>query len=110
MFHLGSDRREMDMDDIDALTQAQSSTLGTGAGTDHDASWIRARPAYRWEGMLNDPPNKIGHKLRRKWIAKLGAWMGVTPLWRQSGPSEGLLLDVKVKDGCYVLLNAHDGH
>ncbi|KAF9568432.1 hypothetical protein CPC08DRAFT_702456 [Agrocybe pediades] len=110
MFHLGNNKREMDMDDIDALTQAQSSTLGTGAGTDHDASWIRARPAYRWEGMLTDPPNKIGHKIRRKWIAKLGAWMGVTPLWRQSAPSEGLFLDVKVEGGRYVLLDEHDDH
>lgn len=50
MFHLGDHASELDMEDLDVETQAQSSTLGTGVGTDHDASSIRPRPAYRWEG------------------------------------------------------------
>jgi hypothetical protein len=50
MFHVGDHSSELDMDGVDLETQAQSSTLGTGVGTDHDASSIRPRPAYRWEG------------------------------------------------------------
>ncbi|KDR84944.1 hypothetical protein GALMADRAFT_1322109 [Galerina marginata CBS 339.88] len=105
LFHLGSDKREMDMEDIDIITQGQPSTLGTGGGTDHDDSWIRARPTYRWEGLLSDPPHVAGHQLRRKWLTKLGAWMGVTPLWRSGTPSNGLSLDVRVENGRYVLLS-----
>lgn len=105
MFHLGSDRRELDMEDIDVLTQGQSSTLGTGGGTDHNDSWIRTRPTYRWEGLLSDPPRIAGHQLRRHWQAKLGAWMGLTPLWRYGTPSDGLSLDIKVKNGRYVLFD-----
>ncbi len=33
MFHFGSNRHEMDMEDIDMITQGQPSTLGTGGGT-----------------------------------------------------------------------------
>ncbi|KAJ3516260.1 hypothetical protein NLJ89_g1239 [Agrocybe chaxingu] len=104
MFHLGNDRRELDMEDVDVLTQAQSSTLGTGGGTDHDVSGIRARPTYRWEGLLDDPPRNGGHEGRRKWLAKLKAWFGITPLWRAGWTSNGLSLDVKLQDGRYVLL------
>lgn len=104
MFHIGNNRREMSMGDIDILTQGQSSTLGTGGGTDHNDSWIRVRPRYRWEGLLSDPPH-IAHPLRQKWLGKLGAWMGVTPLWRARPPSDGLYLDVKLKNGHYVLLD-----
>ena len=42
------------MEEVDLQTQAQPSTLGTGGGTDHDDSSIRARPLYRWEGILSD--------------------------------------------------------
>ncbi|KAF8961003.1 hypothetical protein BDZ97DRAFT_1830853 [Flammula alnicola] len=105
MFHLGSDRREMDMEDIDVLTQGQPSTLGTGGGTDHDDSGIRMRPAYRWEGLLSDPLLRGHRKGHRKWLGKLGAWLGVTPLWRVGTPSNGISLDVKVEDGRYVLLD-----
>ena len=105
MFHFGSDRREMDMEDIDILTQGQSSTLGTGGGTDHDQSGIRMRPAYRWEGLLTDAPHKGRHKGYQKWVGKLGAWLGVTPLWRVGVPSNGISLDVKLENGRYVLLD-----
>ena len=105
MFHLGNDRRELDMEDIDILTQGATSTLGTGGGTDHDASGIRARPTYRWEGLLNDPPRKGGHEGRKKWLRKLGAWFGITPLWRSGSPSNGISLDVKLENGRYVLLD-----
>ncbi|KAF8168145.1 hypothetical protein B0H34DRAFT_48390 [Crassisporium funariophilum] len=105
MLHLGNDRRELDMEDIDILTQGQPSTLGTGGGTDHDDSWIRARPTYRWEGLLNDPPRRGGHEGRRKWFRKLGAWFGITPLWRSGSSSNGISLDVRLDNGRYVLLD-----
>ena len=103
--HLGDDKQELDMEDIDILTQGQSSTLGTGGGTDHDDSWIRMRPAYRWEGLLSDPPRQGGRKGHRKLLGKLGAWLGVTPLWRTGSPSNGISLDVRLEDGRYVLLD-----
>lgn len=106
MFHIGNDKRELDMEDIDILTQGQPSTLGTGGGTDHDDSWIRARPTYRWEGLLSDPPYEA-QPISHKWLTKLGAWMGITPLWRSGPRSRGLYLDVMVKDGRYVLLDDH---
>ncbi|KAF9040576.1 hypothetical protein BJ165DRAFT_1549063 [Panaeolus papilionaceus] len=108
MFHLGNDDRELDMEDIDILTQAQSSTLGTGGGTDHDASNMRPRPTYRWEGLLNDPPGNGGHERRRKWLTKMGAWFGITPLWRAGFHSYGISLDVRVENGRYVQL--HDDY
>ncbi|KJA29472.1 hypothetical protein HYPSUDRAFT_32950 [Hypholoma sublateritium FD-334 SS-4] len=105
MFHFGSNRREMDMEDIDMITQGQSSTLGTGGGTDHDDSEIQLRPAYRWEGLLNDPPHKGCYIGSRKWRGKLGAWLGITPLWRTGAPSNGISLDVKLENDRYVLLD-----
>lgn len=35
------------MEQVDADAGAGPSTLGTGGGTDHDDTSIRARPAYR---------------------------------------------------------------
>lgn len=105
MFHLGNDKREKAMEDIDGVTQGKPSTLGTGGGTDHDDSQILMRPAYRWEGLLSDPPRSGHHTSSRRWTGKLGAWLGVTPLWRTGVPSDGLSLDVKLEDGRYVLLD-----
>lgn len=104
MFHLGDDRCEFDMEDIDLATQGQNSTLGTGGGTDHDLSWIRPRPAYRWEGLWNDPPRSGNHN-RRNWLGKLGAWFGVTPLWRSGVPSNGISIDVRLENDRFVLLD-----
>ncbi|KAF8078665.1 hypothetical protein FPV67DRAFT_1465988 [Lyophyllum atratum] len=58
MFHIGNGSAERNMMEVDLETRVgQTSTIGTGAGTDHDDSWIRTRPTYRWEGILSDPPN-----------------------------------------------------
>ncbi|KAH9486975.1 hypothetical protein JR316_0001041 [Psilocybe cubensis] len=108
MFHIGNDKRELDMEDVDIITQGPSSTLGTGGGTDHNDSWIRTRPTYRWEGLLSDPPYEA-HPFSYKWMAKLGAWMGITPLWRSGPRSRGLYLDLKLENGRYVLLDDHQG-
>ena len=89
---------------MDIATQARPSTLGTGGGTDHDDDSIRARPNYRWEGILDDPLTK-GRQRQRGWSAKLGVWFGITPLWRAGVPSKGLALDVKLENGKYVLLD-----
>lgn len=104
MFHMGYDRNELDMEDVDVLTQGNPSTLGTGGGTHHDGSWIRTRPTYRWEGLLTDPVRKKDWG-NRKWFAKLGAWFGLTPLWRSGLTSKGLSLDVRLENGRYVLLD-----
>lgn len=103
MFHLGDGGTELEMDGVDIETRAPGSTLGTGGGTDHDDSWIRTRPTYRWEGLLDDSPRK-GKKGRRKWLTKLGAWFGITPLWKPGMRPGGVSLDVRLEDGRYVIL------
>lgn len=93
------------MNQIDIATQAGSSTLGTGGGTDHDISWIRTRPLYRWEGILTDPLR--GGDSHRTWLSKLGAWFGITPVWRGPSSTSGLAVDVVIdQSGRYVLLNS----
>jgi len=104
LFHIGSDKSELDMNGIDLEIQGQPSTLGTGGGTDHDDSSIRARPEYRWEGILSDPMQPGCH--RPSFLAKLGAWFGVTPLWRTGIPSPGVAVDVRLENGRYVLINS----
>lgn len=106
MFHIGNGSTERDMLEVDLETRAgQASTIGTGAGTDHDDSWIRTRPNYRWEGILDDPPS--AGKWRRRLFAKVGAWLGLTPLWR-TGASDGISLDVRLENGRYVLIDLED--
>lgn len=103
MFHMGADKSEIDMEEIDVGTVAGSSTLGTGGGTDHDDVLIRARPTYRWEGLLSDPLRR--HNVwTERWYAKMGAWFGVTPLWRSGVSSKGLSLDIRLENGRYVLI------
>ena len=80
------------MEAVDAQTAARASTLGTGGGTDHDDASIRARPVYRWEGLLAAPD---------AW-ARLAVWLGLTPLWRAGGAAAGLALDVRLDHGRYV--------
>ncbi|KAJ7225550.1 hypothetical protein GGX14DRAFT_421095 [Mycena pura] len=101
LFYLGDHASEFDMEEVDVETMGPSSTLGTGAGTDHDASSIRPRPAYRWEGLLQDPYRH--GKRHRRLFAKLGAWLGLTPLWRSATPSNGLALDLRLENGHYVV-------
>lgn len=109
MFHIGDGGTERDMLEVDLETRAgQLSTIGTGGGTDHDDSWIRTRPNYRWESILNDPPSK-GKQGRRKFLTKLGAWLGLTPLWRSGTPSSGISLDVRLEDGRYVTIEDRGG-
>jgi len=104
MFHIGDGTFGLDMEDVDLETQGRPSTLGTGGGTDHDDVYILARPAYRWEGLLEDPSSD-GTRWRRRWFAKLGVWFGLTSRWRSGMPSKGLLLDVRLENGRYVLID-----
>jgi hypothetical protein len=107
MFHIGNGSTERDMMEVDLETRVgQTSTIGTGAGTDHDDSWIRTRPNYRWEGILSDPLS--AGKTRRTWFSKLGAWLGLTPLWRSGAPSNGVSLDVRLENGRFVLMDSDD--
>lgn len=97
------------MEDIDVATQARPSTLGTGAGTDHDDEEIRGRPAYRWEGILADAPRARGRPWYARWPAalrpKFGAWFGLTPNWTMGERSDGLSVDVRLDGGRYILLH-----
>uniref|UniRef100_A0A0W0F5N8 T6SS Phospholipase effector Tle1-like catalytic domain-containing protein n=1 Tax=Moniliophthora roreri TaxID=221103 RepID=A0A0W0F5N8_MONRR len=102
-FHMGDGDEEFDMDDVDVEMQGEPSHLGTGGGTDHDNASIRPRPTYRWEGLLDDPPQPI-QRQRRKFMTKVGAWFGVSPTWRAGMPSHGVSVDVRLQDGRYVLL------
>ncbi|THV07730.1 hypothetical protein K435DRAFT_772567 [Dendrothele bispora CBS 962.96] len=104
LFHIGENKSELDMNGVDLEIQGQPSTLGTGGGTDHDDSSILARPEYRWEGILSDPMEPGKH--RPNFLAKLGAWFGVTPLWRAGVPSPGVAVDVRLDNGRYVLLDS----
>lgn len=102
MFHVGGDEAELDMQKVDLQTQPRSSTMGTGGGTDYDQASIQARPKYKWEGLLEDPL-LAGATRRRRLFAKMGAWFGITPLWKSGIPSRGLAADVQLQNGRYVL-------
>ncbi|KZT72840.1 hypothetical protein DAEQUDRAFT_704553 [Daedalea quercina L-15889] len=104
ILHLGDDASELDMEEIDMKTLMRPSTLGTGAGTDYDDVSIRARPYYRWEGILDDDLRKAKPK-HRPFLAKMAVWFGLSPFWRSGMQSEGLALDVRVENGRYVLLD-----
>jgi hypothetical protein len=103
MFHVGNDRSELDMEDVDVRTQGKLSTLGTGGGTDHDDGSIRARPEYRWEGLLNSPSHKSQQSLAR-FFSKMGVWMGMNPFWNSDNSSAWLALDVRLEKGKYILI------
>jgi hypothetical protein len=104
MFHLGDSALELDMQGADLRTQAPSSTLGTGGGTDYDQAFIQFRPTFKWEGLLDDPLRK-GKARRKRWFGKMGAWFGITPLWRPELLTRGLAADVRLENGRYVLAN-----
>ncbi|GLB36114.1 hypothetical protein LshimejAT787_0304020 [Lyophyllum shimeji] len=107
MFHIGNGSTERDMLEVDLETRVgQTSTIGTGAGTDHDESWIQTRPNYRWEGILSDPPT--AGKRRRQLLSKLGAWLGLTPTWRSGAPSNGVSIDVRLEVGRFVLIDTDE--
>jgi len=103
MFHMGDGTFELDMEDVDRETQGRPSTLGTGGGTDHDDVDL-ARPAYRWEGLLNEPSSN-GKRWRRRWFGKFGVWFGLTSRWQSGMSSGGLSLDVRLTNGRYVLVD-----
>ncbi|OCH96097.1 hypothetical protein OBBRIDRAFT_787550 [Obba rivulosa] len=108
ILHLGDDKSELDMEEVDIQTLVQPSTLGTGGGTSHDDSVIRARPLYRWEGILEDPLRK-NKSTRRDLLSKVLVWFGLSPLWRSGVPSQGLAIDVQLVDGEYTLLEDLEG-
>lgn len=103
ILHLGDNDSELDMSEVDQETLRAPSTLGTGGGTDHDDDAVRARPKYRWEGILSDTPH---HHHRLSIWTKLASWFGISPLYRTGTPSAGLSLDVRLENGRYVLLRS----
>ena len=102
LVHLGEGQSEWDMDDLDLKTLGPPSTLGTGGGTDHDDTNIRARPTFRWEGLMTSPVRECIRGSR--WFAgKMSVWFGLTPLWRPSFTVTGFSLDVALdSQGRYV--------
>ncbi len=92
----------MDGLDLEMQIEGPPSMMGTGGGTDHDDASIRARPEYRWEGVLSDPVQH-DRRRRRKFFSKLGAWFGVNPLWKANFVSPGVSVDVYLQDGFYHL-------
>ncbi|KAJ8083971.1 hypothetical protein PM082_002738 [Marasmius tenuissimus] len=104
LFHVGNGTSELDMDHVDVEMQGQrSSIIGTGGGTDHDDASILPRPAYRWEGLLEDPPEPLERK-KRKFLTKVAAWLGLAPTWRAGMPAKGVSIDVQLQDGRYVII------
>lgn len=95
------------MEEVDLETQARTSTLGTGGGTDYDQDTIIGRPTYRWEQLLDDPLRK-GNDRKRRWFAKMGAWFGITPLWSSGDHSRGVALDVRLEKDRYILIDDKD--
>jgi hypothetical protein len=106
LFHIGDEVSELDMESVDLQTQARSSTLGTGGGTDYDYADIQARPRYKWEALLSDPLRKGKQEWKRRWFGKMGAWFGVTPFWKSEMLSKGLAVDVRLEGGRYVLMDS----
>ena len=93
------------MEEIDLQTLPRPSTLGTGGGTEYDDGSIRARPTYRWEGILDDPV--IDKKPRqRRFVSRLAVWFGIQPTWLTGDPSRGLSVDVRLENGKYMLLES----
>ena len=107
IIHIGNNSVEVNMEEVDLQTQAQPSTLGTGGGTDHDDSSIRARPLYRWEGILSDDLSSH-ERHHRDFLSKLAVWFGISPRWRAGVPTRGLALDVKAENGRYILLRGDE--
>lgn len=108
MFHVGEDDREVEMDTVDDETRVdyRPSSLGTGGGTDHDLVDIISRPNYRWEVLLNDPQGTFGQTKMQFW-SKFLTWMGLSPVWIRTLPSQAVSVDVRLENGRYVLLD-HD--
>ncbi|GJJ08808.1 hypothetical protein Clacol_003027 [Clathrus columnatus] len=103
-YHLGNNPAEIDLENFTLSRHIRSSTLGTGGGTDHDDSQIRARPMYKWEAIFDDPLTTSG-KPHRRWLPKLATWFGLDPHWEPNNAlSSGISLDVVLEDGNYVLL------
>ena len=98
LIHLGEGQSEWNMDDLDLQTLGPPSTLGTGGGTDHDDTDMRARPTFRWEGLMTSPVREC-IRGSRWFVGKIGVWFGLTPLWRPSFTVIGFSLDVRLDDG-----------
>lgn len=83
--------------------------MGTGGGTDHDDESIRARPAFKWEGVFEDPIYKLrlfSERIRRRPLGKLAVWFGVTPVGRTRYWTNGVAFDLRLDKGRYVVLEA----
>jgi len=103
--HIGDKSLEMDLERLDLGSDLRdTSTLDDGGGTDHDDNSIRFRPAYRWEGIYDDPIRNGKLKRRRRWTGKFGVWFGVTPLSTTKMRTNGISLDVVIQGGKYVMV------
>jgi hypothetical protein len=100
MAHIGDAPAEIDIADLNLglAVHGRSSTLGTGGGTDHDDLSIRARPAYQWEDVYDEPIRHDGKELEeRKVVGMFKVWFGITPLERTQWRTRGVAVDVVLK-------------
>ncbi|KAG5221924.1 RecF/RecN/SMC [Salix suchowensis] len=114
MFHTGVTGSEMSMEGVD---MGQSSTLGTGGGTDHDDESLRPRPTYRWEASSWIPSGVEGdeemgglsksgliwdHANMAFRFAIEGRVLRLTaPEWTLRGPREEEDISLDSKEHCY---------
>ncbi|KAG9029422.1 hypothetical protein FRB95_005315 [Tulasnella sp. JGI-2019a] len=104
--HVGRHSTEIDITEINLGSHARSSTLGTGAGTDYDDSEIRARPAFRWEGIYAGQTPEVGAK--RAWPNPFPVWFGINPREGAMFRGQEVGFDVVLKSGRYVAVGDMD--
>ncbi|KAJ3557135.1 hypothetical protein NP233_g11823 [Leucocoprinus birnbaumii] len=77
---------------------SSSSASASPASTSDETMESEGRtwPVYRWEGILTDPLRNGNATMRRTWLSKLGAWFGITPVWRGPESTSGVAVDVVV--------------
>ena len=108
MLHYGGKPLELTMEEVDYQVHERGTTQGTGGGTDHDDSSIRPRHAFTWETIWADPVSKDGGS-RAGWKGKIMTWLGLKPHWTTT-TTAGLALDVRLRDGKYVVEGERHHH
>lgn len=90
------------MEAVDLETLVGPSSIG-GGGTSYADASIRARPNFRWEGILSEKVHK-DIRWENRIFAKLGSWFGLTPFWTRDA-SKGISVDVHLdeKTGLYFV-------
>ncbi|KDQ13737.1 hypothetical protein BOTBODRAFT_111078 [Botryobasidium botryosum FD-172 SS1] len=103
--HLGDSPTEVDLAEVEIGGETRSITTDAGGGTDHDDESIRVRPAFKWEGIFEDPVRTIYFfsRIMTRPLGMFPVWFGVTPLGRTRYWTRGVAFDVILSKGRYVL-------